>query len=98
TECRDAGIHRLAVVALVDRRHFVVLLAGVEFIGQFGHPITELAGHGMPPLDFSSGLGAAHSKNPGQCQGQMTNTHANLVSLVYWIERPAGKAARKSEL
>jgi hypothetical protein len=58
-ECGDGGRHGLVVAALEGRHDLVVLLAGVEVLGQVVDPFAQGAAHGMPPLDFGLGLRGA---------------------------------------
>ena len=46
----------LAVAALVGGHDDVILLAGVEILGQVVDPLAERAAHGVPPLDLGLGL------------------------------------------
>ncbi len=52
----DRRGHRFVVLALVDRRDLVVLLRGVELVGDLVDDVIELAGHRMPPLDLGDRL------------------------------------------
>ena len=48
----DRGGQRLGVLALVDGDDLVVLLAGVEVLGELVDPSPSLPRHRVPPLDL----------------------------------------------
>jgi hypothetical protein len=73
-ECGDGSRHGLVVAALEGRHDLVVLLAGVEVLGQVVDPFTKGAAHGMPPLDFGLGL---------RRQGKGNGGHAAAVSCSF---------------
>src|SRR6266508_5378302 len=56
-ECGDRSGHGLGVRAFVDGDDLVVLLGLVEARGQRIQCLTELAAHGVPPLNFGLGRG-----------------------------------------
>ena len=64
--CGNRCGHGFVVAAFEGGYDFVVLLAGVEVLGQVVDPLAQGATHGVPPLDFGLGLG----RKAGQAQGQ----------------------------
>ena len=54
-ERRDAGVHRVGIVALVGRDHLVVGLRRIEVGGELDDDVVVGARHRVPPLDFGHG-------------------------------------------
>ena len=63
---RNGRCHGFVVAAFEGGHNFVIFLAGIEVFGQVIDPLTQSATHGVPPLNFSLGLGANAEGGDGQ--------------------------------
>jgi hypothetical protein len=82
-----AAVMDSVVAALVGGHDLVVLLAGVEVLGQVVDPLAQRAGHRMPPLDLGLGLGG---------QGSKCGAAASRVKCFFMGSPSGGMAVRQS--
>ena len=76
--------HALVVAAFEAGHHLVVLLAGVELVGQVVDPVAQRAAHRVPPLNFGLGLGwqAGQRGDGGQCRQVQFEFHFISVNTL----------------
>ena len=87
----NAGVQRLGIGALEDGNDLVVLLAGVEVLGNLVDHLGIGAGHGVPPGDLGHGKGRGGGKQ-GQGGGETGRKAAKLhvsLPICRWRGEPA---------
>ena len=96
TERRDTRVHGIRIGTLVTDDDLVVLLGGVEILGELDHHVIVGASHGVPPLDLDLREGRGTRKRGKGEKGRAeraTSNHENLP----WIS-PAAAPPREQAL
>ena len=94
-ECGNAGVHGVGIVALEGRDDLVILLAGVEFLGELVDDVVVAAGHGVPPLQLRhriSGIGERERGRQRGCNAVVSKIHQNPPGWIAIILMPVNSA------
>ena len=79
----DAGVQGVGIAALVGRDDLVVLLAGIEVVGELDDDVVVGAGHRVPPLDLRLRGGAVGRKqNRAGGEPAQADVHVSLCLLL----------------